>query len=49
MTDGAAYLIKFIEQNYPNLLTDSMRQAYNSVTSTNPKHFWTSGQWVKNI
>jgi hypothetical protein len=46
MTDGAAYLIKFIEHNYPNLLTHSMKEAYNALTSTNPKHFWTSGQWV---
>jgi hypothetical protein len=46
MTDGTAYLIKYIKNSYPNILTQSMREAYNALTTTNPKHFWTSGQWV---
>jgi hypothetical protein len=46
MTDGAAYLIKYIEHSYPNLLTQSMKEAYNALTTRNPRQFWTSGQWV---
>jgi hypothetical protein len=48
MTDGAAYLIKFIELNYPEYLSHSMKEAFSSLTSNNPNTFWTSGQWVNN-
>jgi hypothetical protein len=47
MTDGAAYLINLISETYPELLSNSMKEAYNSILTTNPKYFWTSGQWVR--
>ncbi len=46
MTDGAAYLINILGENYPELVSTGMKEAYNSINSGNPKHFWTSGQWV---
>jgi hypothetical protein len=46
MTDGAAYLIKIIEENYSDYLSGNMKAAYNSIITNNPKWFWTSGQWV---
>ena len=47
MTDGAAYLIGIIRENYPEYLTHSMKEAYNSILTNNPNYFWTSGQWVR--
>ena len=46
MTDGAAFLIKIIEDKYPEYLSNNMKLAYNSFMTNNPKWFWTSGQWV---
>jgi hypothetical protein len=49
MTDGAAYLINVIREDYPEFLSESMKEAYNSLISNNPEYFWTSGQWVLHI
>jgi len=46
MTDGAAFLIKELQSKSPSLVSEDMRYAFERLTSNNPKHFWTSGQWV---
>ncbi|CAL8080112.1 unnamed protein product [Orchesella dallaii] len=39
MTDGAAKSIKALK-------ADSLKFAYENLTSTDPSQFWTSGQWM---
>ncbi len=46
MTDGSACLINIIANEHPELLSQSMREAYASFISNDPKFFWTGGQWV---
>ncbi|XP_077456353.1 acyl-CoA dehydrogenase family member 11-like [Stigmatopora argus] len=40
MTDGAAKVIQSIGISRP------VEEAFNRLTSRDPKHFWTSGQWM---
>ncbi|XP_077378709.1 acyl-CoA dehydrogenase family member 11 isoform X2 [Festucalex cinctus] len=40
MTDGAAKVIQSIGISWP------VEEAYNRLTSRQPAHFWTSGQWM---
>uniref|UniRef100_A0A3Q3DIB6 Acyl-CoA dehydrogenase family member 11-like n=1 Tax=Hippocampus comes TaxID=109280 RepID=A0A3Q3DIB6_HIPCM len=40
MTDGAAKVIQSIGISWP------VEEAYNRLTSRQPEHFWTSGQWM---
>ncbi|XP_051923465.1 acyl-CoA dehydrogenase family member 11-like [Hippocampus zosterae] len=40
MTDGAAKVIQSIGISWP------IEEAYNRLTSRQPEHFWTSGQWM---
>ncbi len=47
MTDGCAFLIREIQAKNPSYVSQNMKYAYERLTTTNPNHFWTSGQWVK--
>ncbi|XP_057688405.1 acyl-CoA dehydrogenase family member 11-like isoform X1 [Corythoichthys intestinalis] len=40
MTDGAAKVIQSIGISWP------VQEAFNRLTSRQPEHFWTSGQWM---
>ncbi|XP_077601033.1 acyl-CoA dehydrogenase family member 11-like [Stigmatopora nigra] len=40
MTDGAAKVIQSLGISWP------VEEAYNRLTSRDPQHFWTSGQWM---
>ena len=41
MTDGAAMIAEAQKSNHPEL-----KEAYDHLTSRDPKMFWTSGQWM---
>jgi acyl-CoA dehydrogenase len=42
MADGAARLIEVVGAKQPHL-----QAAYQHLTTTDPKDYWTSGQWVR--
>ena len=45
MTDGAAKVIREMQQkNKP--ISPMVKEAYDRLTSKDPKSFWTSGQWM---
>jgi alkylation response protein AidB-like acyl-CoA dehydrogenase len=50
MTDGAARLIDALLLHDSSKLSQNVRsqlqQVFEHLTSTNPEHFWTSGQWM---
>lgn len=45
MTDGAARLIEQLRTNNEKL-HPLVEECYNHIITTNPKDFWTSGQWM---
>jgi alkylation response protein AidB-like acyl-CoA dehydrogenase len=46
MTDGACKLIETIKKSNKGYLRKELQEAFDHITSTNPKEFWTSGQWM---
>jgi alkylation response protein AidB-like acyl-CoA dehydrogenase len=47
MTDGAAKLIEvFLKTDLGKLQKENLEKAYAHLTTRDPEHFWTSGQWM---
>ncbi|CDW73693.1 protein acdh-isoform a [Stylonychia lemnae] len=46
MTDGAAFTIRQLKRSQSKYYSEELAQAYESLTSTDPRKMWTSGQWM---
>lgn len=46
MTDGAAYTLRELKREETSYWCDELQKAYESLTSSDPKKMWTSGQWM---